>query len=241
MGIHLRVGFRLTVVLMLTASTLGAGTGPGSRVAERHLAFVRAISSQSLRLSTDLLQLANKVEDSGCKLRDYDAAKLTPDQARLGRLYASEFCQPWEKFWDKALAPCEKDDPPDWCDDEVESVRRIDLQGYFATLTSGLEVASSPLERDNIMDIVTSTLHTHVITEFPRDSVDSWVAGAVAPYLKEASPDQALTLATELKDTWVGLGPATMTAFEAYLLGATSLDSEQREAMRHALAKEAKP
>ncbi|MGH9785807.1 MAG: hypothetical protein ACRD88_16670 [Terriglobia bacterium] len=216
----------------------GAGVSPGSRVAQKHLAFVREISAQHLRLSTDLRLVAKKVEGSGCKLRDYDAAKMDADQVRLAQLYASAYCQTWQKFWDKALGPCDHDRPPDWCDDEAAMSQRVDLQGYFTTLASGLDAAPSSLERENIMDIVTSTLSAHVITEFPSDATESWATATVVAYLKRASPEQAIELAKALKVTWVGLAPAVLGAFDAYLNRAVSLSEDQRDGLRRALTNE---
>ena len=234
------VGVRVAVALM-SLSALDADVGPGSRVAQRHLDFVREISAQHLRLSTDLQQLASKVEQSGCRLRDQDAAKMDADNIRLAERYASEYCKTSQKFWDKALGPCDDDRPPEWCNDEAAVLQRVDLQGYFSTLTSGVDAARSPLERDNIMDIVTSTLSAHVITEFPRDATESWAAATVVAYLRRASPEQAVELAKTLKGTWVGLAPAVRSAFDAYMNEAASLSDDQQDALRRVLTNGGQP
>jgi hypothetical protein len=156
-------------------------------------------------------------------------------QAKLARRYAKQVCQTWESFREDAQKRCDRKPPPAWCHDESALSKRPDLQGYFATLTAGVGSARSPLERDNVMDLVTSNLSAQVLTLASKQTAQSWAAGAVAAYLERASAGEAVALANRLKRTWVGLAPSVMTAFEAYLDGPTALDAGQRRALRRAL------
>ncbi|MGH9779660.1 MAG: hypothetical protein ACRD5I_14740, partial [Candidatus Acidiferrales bacterium] len=89
---------------------------------------------------------------------------LDPTRVRQVVIYRDDFCKPWLHVWDKAMAPCDKDRPPSWCEDEEAISSRVNLGAYFAAMTSILGATSDGLARYNIMAVIVNATTPHVIT-----------------------------------------------------------------------------
>jgi hypothetical protein len=152
--------------LAISTTVLPVASGPGAKVAARHVRFARLLATSQVRFSSpEFDRIASRIDDSACILNGA-TRPLPADQERLAKAYASEYCHPWVALWEATLDVCDGDTRPASCDDEATVLEHLDLDGYFTALVAAIRSSATPLERENIMDMVLMPLSAHVIGEY---------------------------------------------------------------------------
>jgi len=220
----------LLLVALLTASSLSAATGPGSKAASRHARFARLLASSNIRFhSAELEKLVVKVNDDECKFSNA-VGDATPERlAPVIKGYASDYCRPWMELWDDMFKVCDSDHPPEWCDDESKVLEQLDLDGYFDGLIEALRSSRGDLERENLFDMILAPFSAHVIGDFGKEPPDRWATEAVRTYVGMASFEQVVDVTKRFQNTWVGLTPGVVEELDQYAQTADGLTPDQRE------------
>jgi len=216
---------------------LGAGAGNWRRVADENAGFAVVLANERVRFGSDFLKWVTAKVNENCRAVDSTNGGLDASQTRQVAAYRDRYCKPWLDAWEKALAPCDRNRPPAWCDDEDAMPKRVNLEPYFSGLAIALADASDSLARYNIMAVAVSATAPHLISEFPRASVDEWVARPASEFLKTGSPTEALEIAHDLSGTWVGLGPALARELSLYAERSNDLTDDQRTELRRLITK----
>lgn len=221
---------RACIAGIITALLIAApaAAGPGADAAARHVRFARTLAASHLRMSGDLDRVTSEIEEHDCKVTTA-AALLPADQQDIAMAIASDYCRPWEKFWDRLSRSCDADKPPQWCGDEAAALEHLDLDGYFSALASALRTSDADLVRENIMDVVLAAFSAHVIGDFGNEPPNRWATETVDAYVTTASFDQVVALARRLRETWVGLTPGVVDRLREYSRRHEGLTAEQQD------------
>ena len=214
---YMNLTWRGMVGIGLTAFVAVGASGDKWRgVAKSHADFAAALAADDVRFDAAFRTWAATIVDFDCQPRADKVRGLAAAEVRRVTLFAEYLCRLWLKTWDKAIGPCDRDHTPKWCLDENALAARIDLEPYFSTLTDALRNATDKKVRLNTMFLIANSATPHVITEYPRNLVDRWLATAASEFLKSADPDDAIEVVRSIRDTWIGVGPGVSREFLAY-------------------------
>ena len=214
---------------------LGAGGEHWRAVAKSDVKFAQELSKENVRFGPEFMRLIEETvkacQPLAGQLDGRDSAEV-----RQIMMFCRYFCIPWHETWAEALAPCEEEPARKWCSGGRRLAAHLQIEPYFETLTAELQASDKPLERYNIMAVLSERAAANVLRDFPHDKIDEWLAHAVSSYLQAPPPTDAIAIGQVLNAKLsFGRSSALAREFAAYADRADSLSSAERREL-HELA-----
>jgi hypothetical protein len=166
-------------------------------VGQKEVLFAQGLTREQVRYGPELTGLINGTIEA-CRPAALKLSARSEKEIRLIELYCTSHCEPWREAWADALAPCEEDHRPKWCDDPKRAGQELHFGPYFQVLTEALGETSDALERFNIMAVMAERLDRKVVRDYPRSDIDGWVANATTAYLHGADSQDVIEIAQRL-------------------------------------------
>jgi len=217
------------VLLAVIPLLLAASDDTWRQVAAHDVAFAKGLASQQVRYGSDFEQV---VQGRVARCRKIDGKVTELDAATLRQidLFCEHLCMPWVDAWAAALAPCESEPVPSWCDDRSELDRHIGFGPYFEVLASAVRDASDPLERYNIMAVIADRLDHSLTRDYPYRALDHGVGLVLMEYMRSASIDETLSVARLLySSASFGRRSEVARQLRTYAAASTTLSAAQRK------------
>jgi hypothetical protein len=189
---------------LLVPLLLGANRDKWVDLADHDLTFARKMTAAEVRFDSKFIYevIADRIYPNDCKVLESRLAGLSNAEKAEVDWYSEDYCYPWTDRWVRELQRCRGSFAPAWCnkeDPEQDIGRHFEISRYFERLTSELDSERGSLVRYNIMAIMVERLYGWPLFDFhPWKSVCDPVSKAVAAFLKDASPDDALTIGEQL-------------------------------------------
>jgi len=228
-----------SIVLLLSGLLLLASSRQAVKAASAQVEWAAFLAARDLRLDSPQLAWLWKLADGDDgECIGEGLKKLDQDRREIARKFFDLSCRPYMKWWESAFAACDKEKPPAWCDDESAVFDYMGVRSYFEIVVDGIRASSYTGERFNLMGSLLDIAESHVVTEFPRQSIETLYADALQEFLVQAGPSDALVIAGRMSKTWVGLSPPISAVFSAYASELPPEHADESNQLRLLLGKE---